>query len=977
MNQTLSNGERQWPRDVRYGRLLFSLSCGAFLGSVSRPLCASAQEMSGSTLAPNPASEQDSSTRSSRAIREVAQASFSGSNPTVVAPQFSGNGTSKTAAEVNTVAKTSIAQAMDEPSDLSAGESEVQSLKIPARFSVNHTSSQAGFDGITGLGGFLPIRQTPGENVTFLEGDLLLDNGGHFGWNLSLGYRGINQEGETDRLRGGFIGLDSHFTDESNFYQLAAGYESLGKDWDFRMNGYLPLGKRKNTIQDIDIDTGLQTATAFQGNQLVLSAVRDRQRILQEEEALGGFDAEVATQLSEWDGGELVGAVGGYLLTGEETSLGGQLRLSTTFASNFNAGIALQHDGIFGTNLAFSIGATFPQVRFQKKKDREFQDANEVPIRLRDPLQRRQMVAVQERTQRENFSEQTIEPLRNPEEEQDYRFVHVTLGNGGGDGTAEAPFGTVADAVALINSDPATFSDGNTIVYVDGEAAPGTAIPAFAVPERVRVLSQGPQQTIAGMPFPGFPATQTRLPFSAVDNFNTGTNAAPNANGIAVGLPNSGDGVFPVITGGAGPDLVTLGDRTVLAGFQLQNAPRNGVAASNVNNVELRNNSITGSGANGVFLDNVGGSVTMFDNQITGSGDRGILAQNTTTQQSVDISIAGYELANNRVGMEFSTTARSLGPEVPSQIIAIGPSSPDNTSVGNPSGAALNNVITNSTAEGIIVSATGDALLTSSSQEFSFDQGTIDGSGDVGLRVSANVGAHVQEINVTDSRITNSGGDGIDILNGTPPNGATQTASSQEIVIRNSTVSGNAGAGIDINVADASSQELVIRGNQITNNTGDGISSLAQNVSIQEWRNDATTGDIGASENVITGNGGQGIDIDAQDLAALPVVGVVQNQVTGNGVAPDIEIATTTTPANPGSPTACLVMAGNQVSGNIQLTGLSTVVSGGVPSFQVQDLPNVVANNNNATVTLASNLLGTITAPDATPFEDEAGNCIN
>ena len=865
-------------------------------------------------------------------------------------------------------------------------ESVNEALKIPARFSVNHSSSQAGFDGISSVGGFIPLNQTPGEDVTFLEGDLLLDNGGHFGWNLSLGYRGLNPNGDADRLRGGFIGLDSHFTDESNFYQLAAGYESLGEDWDFRLNGYLPLGDSKTTLRDIDIDTGLQTSTGFQGNQLVLSSIRERQRILQEEEALGGFDAEVATTVSEWNGGELVAAVGGYLLSGEESSLGGQLRLASTFASNFNAGVALQHDGLFGSSLSFSIGATFPQVRFQKQDEQDFQETNEVAIRLRDPLQRRQTVAVHERTEREEFTETNTAPLRNPEEgnetdqEGTYRFVHVSLGGAAGDGTYETPFNTVEDALAFAAANPDPDANANTIIYVDGEVLGANAtIPGFAIPERVRVLSQGPEQFLAGRSFPGFAADPVRLPFDDENFLNVAENVASNSDavGIRVPLPDSGDGIFPTITGGANADLVTLGERTILAGFNIDAATGNGVAASNVNNVELRNNRITNSGANGIFLDNVGGNVTLFDNEITGSADRGIFAQNNTTERSIDLTIAGYELANNRVGMEFATIASATGPQVPSQIIAIGPSNSANTSVNNPSGIALTNSILNSTAEGVIVRASGDALLTSGSQEFSFDQGTIDGSGGAGMLFSALTGAHVQELNVTNSAIANNGGAGIDVLNGAPPNGATQTASSQEVVIRNSTISGNSGAGININLADASSQELVIRGNQITNNTGDGISSLAQNVSIQEWRNDTSTGDIGASENIITGNGGQGIEINAQDLAVLPVVGLASNTVTGNGTAPDIVLATTSTPANPGSPTACLVMTGNQVASGIQLTGLSTTITGGSPSFQVQDLANVVGNNNGAVVTFSSSLLGILTTPDSSPFESETGNCID
>jgi len=853
-----------------------------------------------------------------------------------------------------------------------------EALTVPARFNLNHQSSSAGFDGITGFGGFVPLNQTPGENITFVEGDLLLDNGGNLGWSLDLGYRGF--DGDVERIRGGYLGFDGRSTDESTFYQLAAGYERLAEDWDFRLNGYIPLGQSLNTFNSSTSEGIVQTNSAFQDNRLMLSAVNERRRIRQEEEALGGFDAEVATQLTQWDGGELTGAAGGYWLSGENSSWGGQLRLAANFKSNFRAGVALQHDGVFGTNFVVSIGASWPGVRFQRDEEREFQETYETPIRLRDSIHRRQTVAIEQREDVDIERETLTEALRNPEEGNEadgfgtYRFVHVALDGAAGDGTYEAPFSTVADAVSFVNANPDPDSNANTIIYVDGEsAAAGTAIPGFTIPDRARVLSQGPEQAIAGRSFVGFSAEPVRLPFDRDNFLNADVGNNLDAIGIRVPLPDSGDGVFPTIAGGGSADLVTLGESTVLAGFNLQGASQNAVAGSGISNAELRNNRITGSGANGIFLDDVGGSVILFDNEITGSGDRGIFAQNNTSLQSVDITIAGYQLADNRVGMEFATIGNTAGQEVPSQNIAVTPSNATNTSTGLPGGVALNNSILNSTAEGVVVQATGNALGSSSSQEFLFDQGTVEGSGAEGIRVRANIGAHAQEINITNSTIRNNAGGGLATLVGTPPQGPTLTASTQEFVVRNSLISGNGGAGIQINLADSSSQELVIRGNQIINNTGDGISSLAQNSTIQEWRNDISNGDIGASENIITGNGGQGIDINAENLASLPVVGIADNVINSNDATPDIDIATTSSPANLGSPTTCVVLQGNSVESSIQLTGLATAATGGLPSFQVQDIANVIAANNNALVIFASNT----TTPDTTPFETETGSCID
>ena len=844
----------------------------------------------------------------------------------------------------------------------------VEDLIIPARFGANYTTTSAGFDEVVAINAFIPLDQTAGEDVTFFEGEgQLIESDPSF--RLSLGHRQYDTVHNV--VRGGYIGFDRRATDDSTFYQIAAGYEELGENLDFRINGYAPIGDRTNTIQNIDIDTGFQTSSGFQGNQLVLSSMRERQRIFQQENALGGFDVEVGTQLAEWNGGELMGYLGGYLLTGKESSVGGQLRLAANVASNFNLGVSVQHDGLFDTRVAFTIGASFPNRRFQADDEAEFQDEYEVPIRLRDPIARRSNVAVNVINDSEIIVEEDTEPLRNPEEEEDYRFLHVdlALGAGVGDGAYENPFGTVEDAIALINSDTTTYSDGNTIVYVDGEGAPSTTIDSFTIPEQVRVLSQGPEQIIAGMPFPGFPETATRLPFSADQNFNVDS-TDPNANGITVSLPDSNDGVFPVITGGANDDLVTMSDNTVLAGFQVENAVGHGVTASNVSNVELRNNLIQDSGGSGIFLDDVGGNVVLFDNEINDSVDRGVYIQNTQTTSSVDVAIAGFELNNNRVGMEFAAVA-SAG-EFPSQQVSISPSTAANTSIGVPGGGSLDNSILNSANQGIIIQATGASLSTSASQEFSLTGATIDGSGDAGIQLSAQTGAHPQEFNVTESVITNSGDHGIEIINGSPPAGASQTASPQEIVIRNSTISDNAGDGLNISLADESAQELVIRGNQITDNTGDGIRSLAQNVTVQEWRTDAATGDTGISENTISGNGGQAIVLDLNNLATIPIASIINNDLSGNTTppdtdGPDIEFTSTSTPGL----AACLIIDGNVTPLGIQLTGADPSLTSGIPSIQLQDLPTLLGDPN---FTFLADLSGVVSVSNA-PFADRDSSC--
>ena len=840
-------------------------------------------------------------------------------------------------------------------------------LKIPTRFGASYDTSSGGFDDIIGVGVFAPIRQEAGENVTFFEGNLQLSDGNP-NFNLNLGHRAYDIK--DDVLQGGYLGVDSRTTDRTTFYQVAAGYEQIHDDWEFRVNGYLPIGRQTSGGDTITDDSALQTSTTFQGDQLVLSAIGDRQLLSQQEDALGGLDLEVGMELDDWDSGALRGYIGGYWLSGEESTLGIRGRLLADFESNFNAGLSVQHDGIFGTSLGFGVSVSLPGARFhENEEDRLFQERNEVAIRLRDTVERRPTVLVHERTEREVIAINETAPLRNPEEEADYRFIHVDLaaGAGAGDGSFEAPFGEVEAAIALINSDANTFSDGNTVVYVDGENAIAS-IPGFAIPDSVRVLSQGPAQRIAGMSFTGFESSATRLPFSAEQNFNV-SSSAPNANGISVLLPESGDGVFPLITGGANNDLVALSNNSVLSGFELKDAAGNGISAADVVNVEIRNNRIEDAGANGIALNNVSGNAILFDNEINSSGQRGLLVENSAANQDVEVAIAGFNLNNNSVGMEFSAVS-TAGSSFPNQRITIGPSASANTSQGTPSGAALSNRIDNSANEGLIVATRGNAVTSSASQEANISNITVNNSGGVGIRLLTTGGAHSQEMTIENSQISNSSSDGIEVING-DSSAAFATAAVQEFVIRDSVIDSNSGDGLDVSLAALGAQELVVRNNQITNNTGNGIRSIAQNSGTQEWRTDETNGDAGISENTISGNGGRAIDIQVTDEATIPIASIVNNQISNNASSPDIEFLSTSSPS--ASAAACLIIDENIAPLGIRLTGPDTLLTNNAASILIQNLSALLADPNITFVT--DRVTGGITISDEA-FANESNRCI-
>jgi trimeric autotransporter adhesin len=821
-----------------------------------------------------------------------------------------------------TLCPKAIAQAVDPTSPESRS---AVDLTIPAWVGGGHDSSGAGWDGVSRFQGFIPLRQSPGDNITFLEPRFLFDNDGNIGGSLLLGHR--IYDSQSDRTFGGYVAFDHRETDDSSFSMMGLGLESLGEVWDFRFNAYIPLGDNRHLVDESRSDSGYSLSTQFERNLLVLSSRREERVTRTYEAGLFGLDAEAGAKLAEWTDGDLraFGGVYFYDAPGTDSTLGWRLRLQARPTQNLTLGLALQDDNLFGTNLVASVGFTFPRIRPRGP----ISEPETVVARLGEPIFRNPNIAVDTQRDTEITVEENIQPLRNPEEEQSYRFIHVTLGRQGGNGTFENPFGTVQEAL------DASVSDGNTIVYVDAGRNPN--IPAFTIPDRVRVLSQGPVQEIAGLPFPGFPDAPARLPFSPGVNYR---------DGILVRIPFSGDGRLPTIQQTGATDLVTMGDRTILSGFQIADAPANGVAANGVENVEIRNNIITNAAERGIFLNDVYGSVVLFDNRISGSQGgsgsvQGLLIRNTT-DEAVDISIQRQQLENNRVGLEIAASGNQAQQVNPQQIVSI-----------------TDTNIQNSDQQGILLTTEQ-----SGTQQVEFSNGRIQDSGAEGVFARA-TSTGAQELTIEDSTISGSGGDGIRAQAGIQ-NGSSTAA--QEVFLRRNRIENNAGNGITIEANEIAAQEFTIDSNIIQNNGGNGIQGVVNNVAFQEYVTDVDNGSLGISNNTITNNGGQGISLTVTNSGTM-VADIQGNNLSNNNTNgdPDLEVTAT---ANTND--VCVVLNNNTTAAGIQLNNNPS----GFPAlFQVGDL-NTLSVRNFGGVTIQPDLSTFTNRPGITScFRDgESGN---
>jgi hypothetical protein len=602
------------------------------------------------------------------------------------------------------------------------------------------------------LDGFVPLVQTPGKDLTYLQGRLLLStDGGNPGGNLLVGYRRFNPANHS--ILGGYLGYDLRDSGKATFHQLGTGAEAIWPGFEARINGYLPIGDTRQTVDRQDFSsTNTSTSTAlmggasrFQGNSLLVDVTRtttlnttvSQFSRRQDQAALGGLDAEVGLKLWQWKpDGDLRSYLGMYYYAGANIGgfVGVRGRLVARVNQSAQVGLSIQGDPEFGTTASVTVGLTFPGV-----KRHSVPESNSNWARMGESVSRSNTVAITERTDTKvssitttsSSSTTSIEAALNPATGQPYVFQHVVLGNAGGNGTFESPVGTVAAALTVVPG------DGNGIVYVQPGSNPG--IPTFTIKDNVQMLSTGPIQPLATVQF--------------------GT----------VNLPLSGAGILPSVTG-----TVTMGNNTVLSGFAVTppagNTP---IVANAVQTVTIRDNRAQASGNDtpGIRLQNVSGTALVRNNTVSTTGNTatfptgafGIFADITNTALS-NLMVAGNTITNSGgAGHGISVTTRNTG-AIATAIV---------------SGNIINTTATSGL--GILLLS----LNTSSMANVSVVNNTITTSGvnAYGVSVNPRDTSSMANVSVSNNKITTAGGNSFGIIVNSRNSGSATTMTAADNTI--------------------------------------------------------------------------------------------------------------------------------------------------------------------------------------------------
>jgi trimeric autotransporter adhesin len=697
--------------------------------------------------------------------------------------------------------------------------------KILPRIGISEQDAGATVPIRTQFSGFLPLWQSPQADQTpgllFLESQLAVGSEPAQG-SVLLGYRRVL----ADQILGGYLAYDRRQANHNGFSQLGFGVERLG-NWDIRLNANLPIGDRRQLVDRTTLEDSVSASTlAFQGKSLGGIQNRRFDQLERWESALTAIEAEVGGRIGRIGSGDLRAYGGLYSLSGQgiDSQLGWQMRLAAQPTEQLSLGLGLQQDGLFGTNLRFNIGLSWPgNIPSKPRTPRQ-----ELEARLASSIARNSTVLIDQQTRRISDFSQTFQIATNPLTGQPYQFEQVAIG-ATGNGTIEAP----SDLAPALTS---ALTDGNGIVYVRG-----SNFPAVTVPANVRLLSTAVPQFIDT---PEFGRVQ---------------------------LPESGTGSRPIVAG------VTLGSGATISGLDVRSTGIPGIALANTaGTVTIDRTNVTATNAPALQVRGA--------NNLT-IGDSIFVSQQSPTSGVEFSDITGlvtmtgsqFTLTQPRVGVVANRISGNLTMDAPTTIANA--TAQGATIADSPGTVALANAtITNSGDRGITADRVANLTLRNN---------RIDQARNSGVRVENSAGTIVLENNqITNTRAVAGGassGLGVEmsrvtgtvalrgntisgtLSNGLPsPGGATgkgvaivNDAGNLDLTIATNTIANNSNDGIAIGAFGTSTMNIQVQGNQIRTNGSATIPGDGVNLVLRESAAVTTT----IEGNTIESNRGDGIDL--------------------------------------------------------------------------------------------------------------------
>lgn len=424
---------------------------------------------------------------------------------------------------------------------------------------------------------FLPLSQDA-RTLVFANLRARFDNNSSREGNLGLGVRRMLESGWN---LGAYGYLDRRRSPDTAYYynQATLGAEALGRDWDFRANGYLPQGTR---VRELGTVPGVSSA-AISGASILVTTTAS---ITQEERALKGFDAEVGWRAPLFDSEaarQLRLYAGGYRFSDDTVTVEGP---------RVRAELAMDDLGWFGKGTGLFLG-------LEAQNDGARGHQNFLSLRLRIPLGKERDTARPLNAQERRMTAPVMRDVDIVTQGRTYVSTPAAV---------ETVDASTPSAAVTVNGHAATLVNSST---TSGAALPGA------------VAAAGANSTVvlAGT----FNTTATTTLQAGQTLMGTGnlTVTTPSGHTVTLAAPgatiNSTIAVNDVATVNMANNA-TLTGMTIVRNDTVSSTPRT-VNAIGVSGATLSNNTLYATGTNtntySVFIQN-SSNITVSGNTITG-----------------------------------------------------------------------------------------------------------------------------------------------------------------------------------------------------------------------------------------------------------------------------------------------------------------------------------------------------------------------
>lgn len=391
--------------------------------------------------------------------------------------------------------------------------------------------------GYTTLEGFFARDPGMGSYVPFLDVRGHVFNDGKFAVNAGVGARtnwgcrayGINAY------------YDYRNTHRKAYNQIGIGLETLGTLWDFRINGYIPLGATRSGLYDPKFG-------GFTGHSVLVAR--------KFEFAMDGADAEFGFHFGKkWDL-DFYTAAGPYYFKGDagKGAIGGKARIGAYYKEYVGLEFSDSFDNVFHNNFQGELTISIPfgprsTPKVTKSCCPDTCDfATTLSARMVQPVSRQEIVVIDTHTEKDPAS----------------NFFVFVDNRSSSLGTFESPYPTLLEAEN--NSNP-----GDIIYVFAGNGTTDGMDAGITLQVDQKFWGSGVSHNLVT---------------------NLGTISIP---------PQSESNPIITNTGGNG---VTLADGNDVSGFTISRASSNGIRGEEISNTTLSDTTVFGCGVNGILITN-------------------------------------------------------------------------------------------------------------------------------------------------------------------------------------------------------------------------------------------------------------------------------------------------------------------------------------------------------------------------------------